>query len=81
MSYSLDPDQAGIPFGPDLGPNCLKRLSELGIQIQGLRAIQMRQQKIWMLEHVFNNFSQCRASIYLRIFQGLQLLMDLEKKD
>ena len=56
MSYSLDPDQAGYSVWPDLGPNCLKRLSELGIQIQGLRSIKMRQQKIWMLEHVFNNY-------------------------
>ena len=50
MSYSLDPAQAGYSIGPDLCPNCLKRLSELGIQIQGLRSIQMLVQKIWMLE-------------------------------
>ena len=24
MSNSLDPDQAGCYFGPDLGPNCLQ---------------------------------------------------------
>ena len=27
MSYSLDPDQARHFVGPDLGPNCLQRLS------------------------------------------------------
>ena len=27
MSNSLDPDQAGRFVGPDLGPNCLPRLS------------------------------------------------------
>ena len=27
MSNSLDPDQAGHFVGPDLGPNCLQRLS------------------------------------------------------
>ena len=27
MSNSLDPDQAGCFVGPDLGPNCLQRLS------------------------------------------------------
>ena len=27
MSNSLDPDQAWHVVGPDLGPNCLKRLS------------------------------------------------------
>ena len=27
MSNSLDPDQARQFFGPDLGPNCLQRLS------------------------------------------------------
>ena len=27
MSNSLDPDQARIFFGPDLGPNCLPRLT------------------------------------------------------
>ena len=27
MSNSLDPDQARHNVGPDLGPNCLKRLS------------------------------------------------------
>ena len=27
MSYSLDPDQARLFVGPDLGPNCLQRLS------------------------------------------------------
>ena len=28
MSNSLDPDQAQGYMGPDLGPNCLQRLSE-----------------------------------------------------
>ena len=28
MSNSLDPDQAPHFVGPDLGPNCLQRLSE-----------------------------------------------------
>ena len=27
MSNSLDPDQARHVFGPDLGPNCVQRLS------------------------------------------------------
>ena len=27
MSNSLDPDQARLLVGPDLGPNCLPRLS------------------------------------------------------
>ena len=27
MSIGLDPDQDGHPVGPDLGPNCLQRLS------------------------------------------------------
>ena len=27
MSNSLDPDQDRRPDGPDLGPNCLQRLS------------------------------------------------------
>ena len=27
VSYSLDPDQPGHSVGPDLGPNCLQRLS------------------------------------------------------
>ena len=27
VSNSLDPNQAGCFFGPDLGPNCLQRLS------------------------------------------------------
>ena len=27
MSKSLDPDQARQHVGPDLGPNCLQRLS------------------------------------------------------
>ena len=27
MSNSLDPDQARHSVGPDLGPNCLQRLS------------------------------------------------------
>ena len=27
VSYSLDPDQARHFVGPDLGPNCLQRLS------------------------------------------------------
>ena len=27
MSNSLDPDQAGHSVGPDLGPNCLQKLS------------------------------------------------------
>ena len=27
MSYSLDPDQDRHSVGPDLGPNCLQRLS------------------------------------------------------
>ena len=27
MSNSLDPDQARLFVGPDLGPNCLQRLS------------------------------------------------------
>ena len=27
MSDSLDPDQARLNVGPDLGPNCLHRLS------------------------------------------------------
>ena len=27
VSNSLDPDQAGHYVGPDLGPNCLQRLS------------------------------------------------------
>ena len=30
MSYSLDPDQARHLVGPDLGPNCLQRLSADG---------------------------------------------------
>ena len=27
VSKSLDPDQAGRSVGPDLGPNCLQKLS------------------------------------------------------
>ena len=27
MSNSLDPDQAGHSVGPDLGPDCLQKLS------------------------------------------------------
>ena len=30
MSNSLDPDQAGHFVGPDLGPNCLHKLSADG---------------------------------------------------
>ena len=30
VSHSLDPDQAQHFDGPDLGPNCLKRLSADG---------------------------------------------------
>ena len=29
MSNSLDPDQVGHFVGPDLGPNCLQKLSTL----------------------------------------------------
>ena len=34
VSYSLDPDQARHSVGPDLGPNCLQRLSADGTRRQ-----------------------------------------------
>ena len=39
MSNSLDPDQAGRFIGPDLGLNCLQRLSEDDTGRQGVKAI------------------------------------------
>ena len=33
VSNSLDPDQARYLFGPDLGPNCLQRLSAVKASI------------------------------------------------
>ena len=36
VSNSLDPDQAGCFMGPDLGLNCLQRLSEDDTGRQGL---------------------------------------------
>ena len=33
MSNSLDPDQARHFVGPDLGPNCLQRLSADGTNV------------------------------------------------
>ena len=35
MSNSLDPDQVGQFVGPDLGPNCLPRLSAVEKELKG----------------------------------------------
>ena len=37
VSQSLDPDQAQHFVGPDLGPNCLQRLSADDISGQGVK--------------------------------------------
>ena len=37
MSNSLDPDQARHFVGPDLGPNCLQRLSADDTNLQGVK--------------------------------------------
>ena len=39
MSKSLDPDQAQHFVGPDLGPNCLQRLSADDTRKQKVRGI------------------------------------------
>ena len=46
MSISLDPDQAGHFVGPDLGPNCLQRLSVGDTSRQRVEQNQIQQQQI-----------------------------------
>ena len=42
MSNSLDPDQARHFVGPDLGPNCLHRLSADGTSRQRVHTLELR---------------------------------------
>ena len=61
MSNSLDPDQARRFVGPDLGPNCLPRLSvdETGRQ---------RVNVVWLLNPTLLN-EACRDKTCLRGFR------------
>ena len=46
MSNSLDPDQARHLVGPDLGPNCLQRLSADATSMQRVKGIHLRDYKV-----------------------------------
>ena len=37
MSNSLEPDQVWLSVGPDLGPNCLQKLSADNTSMQGVK--------------------------------------------
>ena len=63
MSNSLDPDQARHFVGPDLGPNCLQRLSTDGTNRQILYAFSEAGRKprlIWVFRWAY--MSSCSFS-------------------
>ena len=56
MSNSLDPDQARHFVGPDLGPNCLQRLSADDISKQRANTMSPRQSQLVMSSRYYHPY-------------------------
>ena len=69
MSNSLDPDQARRFVGPDLGPNCLPRLSADDTGRQRVKHVIYGKNKFLWKEQV----SMERTSFYGKLFLPIQI--------
>ena len=71
MSNSLDPDQAQQNVGPELGPNCLQRLSADNTSKQKVKTVFYKEKQIFCLFELMLNIQVNNFSVMSGKFTGL----------